>query len=128
MSKKIIDTQALKHIVDNEFAEFVNDIQEPFINELRINLNDESFVDVWYSINLENRYSYHWERKHIDGSVYRHDNAPHIKWKEIETFPKHFHNISEENVEASFISDKPENAIRDMMNFVKNKIEKIDNK
>jgi hypothetical protein len=128
MSKKIIDTQALKQIVDNEFAEFVNDIQEPFINELRINLNDESFVDVWYSINLENRYSYHWERKHIDGSVYRHDNAPHIKWKEIETFPKHFHNISEENVEASFISDKPENAIRDMMNFVKNKIEKIDNK
>ncbi len=119
MSKKIIDTQALKQIVDNEFAKYVNDVQEPFINELRIKLNDDSFVDVWYSINLENRYSYHWERKHIDGSIYRHDNAPHIKWKDIETFPKHFHNKSEENVEASYISDKPENAIREMMNFVK---------
>jgi len=128
MSKKIIDTQALKQIVDNEFAKYVNDVQEPFINELRIKLNDDSFVDVWYSINLENRYSYHWERKHIDGSIYRHDNAPHIKWKDIETFPKHFHNKSEENVEASYISDKPENAIREMMNFVKNKIENTDNK
>jgi len=128
MSKKIIDTQALKQIVDNEFAKYVNDVQEPFINELRIKLNDDSFVDVWYSINLENRYSYHWERKHIDGSIYRHDNAPHIKWKDIETFPKHFHNKSEENVEASYISDKPENAIREMMNFVKTKIENIDNK
>jgi len=128
MSKKIIDTQALKQIVDNEFAGFVNNVQEPFINELRIKLNDDSFVDVWYSINLENRYSYHWERKHIDGSIYRHDNAPHIKWKDIETFPKHFHNKSEENVEASYISDKPENAIREMMNFVENKIENADNK
>jgi len=128
MSKKIIDTQALKQIVDNEFAKYVNDVQEPFINELRIKLNDDSFVDVWYSINLENRYSYHWERKHIDGSIYRHDNAPHIKWKDIETFPKHFHNKSEENVEASYISDKPENAIREMMNFVKTKIENTDNK
>ncbi len=128
MSKKIIDTQALQQIVDNEFAKYVNNVQEPFINELRIKLNDDSFVDVWYSINLENRYSYHWERKHIDGSIYRHDNAPHIKWKDIETFPKHFHNKSEENVEASYISDKPENAIREMMNFVENKIENADNK
>ena len=128
MSKKIIDTQALQQIVDNEFAKYVNNVQEPFINELRIKLNDDSFVEVWYSINLENRYSYHWERKHIDGSIYRHDNAPHIKWKDIETFPKHFHNKSEENVEASYISDKPENAIREMMNFVKNKIENADNK
>jgi hypothetical protein len=128
MSKKIIDTQALKQIVDNEFAEFVNNVHEPFINELKIKLKDDSFVDVWYSINLENRYSYHWERKHVDGSIYRHDNAPHIKWKDIETFPKHFHNKSEENVEASNISDKPENAIREMMNFVKNMIEKTDNK
>jgi hypothetical protein len=128
MSKKIIDTQALKQIVDNEFAEFVNNVQEPFINELRIKLKDDSFLDGWYSINLENKYSYHWERKHIDGSIYRHDNAPHIKWKDIETFPKHFHNQSEENVEASYISDKPENAIREMMNFVKNRIENTDNK
>jgi len=28
MSKKIIDTQALKQIVDNEFAEFVKDVQK----------------------------------------------------------------------------------------------------
>lgn len=128
MNKKIIDTQTLKQIIENEFAEFVDNVQVPFTNELRIKLKDDSFLTIWFSINLENRYSYHWERKHIDGTIYRHDNAPHAKWKDIETFPKHFHNKSEENVEASYISEKPENAIREIMNFIKNKIENNDNK
>jgi hypothetical protein len=22
-----------------------------------------------------------WERRHIDGLLYRHDHAPHIRWK-----------------------------------------------
>ncbi|MBI4647411.1 MAG: hypothetical protein HY738_12695 [Bacteroidia bacterium] len=128
MNKKIVDTQALKQIAGNEFADIVTNVQEPFTNELRIKLNDDSFIDVWFSINLENRYSYHWERKHIDGLIYRHDNAPHIKWKDITTFPKHFHNQTEENIEPSYISDKPENAIREMMSFAKSLLKNIDNK
>ena len=35
MSKKIIDTQALKQIVDNEFAELINHVQEPFASKLK---------------------------------------------------------------------------------------------
>ncbi|MFN8257271.1 MAG: DUF6516 family protein [Bacteroidales bacterium] len=123
MNRKFVDTSFLKQIVESEFAGLVKNINEPFLNELRINLKDESFVEVWFSINLENRYSYHWERKDIDGSIYRHDNAPHAKWKEIETFPKHFHNKTEQNVEPSYLSDKPENAIREVMNFIQDYIE-----
>ena len=122
MRNKIVDLQKLKQIVESEFSAIVTDVQTPFINELLIKINDDSFLDIWFSINLENRYSYHWERKHIDGTIYRHDNAPHLRWKELETFPKHFHNASEENVEVSNISDIPEIAIRDMMNFVKSNI------
>ena len=31
----------------------------PDINELRIILTDESFVDVWFSLKLQSRYSFH---------------------------------------------------------------------
>ncbi len=63
MKGKIIDTLELKQIIVNEFFENVSEILEPFTNELRIILKDESFIDVWFSISLANRYSYHWERK-----------------------------------------------------------------
>jgi hypothetical protein len=121
---KLIDTENLKQLVLAEFAEIITDVTAS-PNELRINLRDGSFVDVWFSINLVNRYSYHWERKHIDGSIYRHDNTPHLTWKNIETFPKHFHNRSEKNVEPSYISDFPENAIKEMMAFVREKIQSL---
>ncbi|WP_202319186.1 toxin-antitoxin system TumE family protein [Archaeoglobus neptunius] len=84
-----------------------------------------SFVDVWISERLS-RYAYHWERRHIDGKVFRHDNIPHAKWKYVETFPKHFHNGSEGNVVESYISEKPEEAVKEFLTFVKEKL--IDNK
>ncbi len=110
------------NIIESEFAEIVVKIEKTYINELRVFLIDNSFLDVGFSLKLEKRYSYHWERKQIDSSIFRHDNAPHIKWKHIKTFPKHFHNKTETNVESSYISDKPEKAIFEMMNFIKNYI------
>ncbi|TFG19668.1 MAG: hypothetical protein EU530_05590 [Promethearchaeota archaeon] len=52
-------------------------------NKLRILLTDESFVDIFCSINIENRWAFHWERTHVDGTIYRHDNIPHLSWKQI---------------------------------------------
>ena len=49
-------------------------------------------------------------------------DTPHEKWKFVKTFPKHFHNGSEENVVESYISDNPEVAIREFLNFVRNKL------
>ena len=120
MKENIIDVFALKKMVFNDFSDIVADIEIPFTNEMRINLIDNSFIDVWFSIRLKNRYSYHWERKRIDGLIFRHDNAPHLSWNEISTFPKHFHNGSEHQVEESTISDNPPNALNEFLNFARN--------
>jgi hypothetical protein len=92
----IIDARRLKEIAEIEFSDIVEDVIITDINELRIILVDNSFIDVWYSLKLEGRYSYHWERRHLDNSIYRHNNAPHVRWQEVKTFPKHFHNGDED--------------------------------
>ena len=51
--------------------------------------------------------------------LYRHDNAPHSRWRFVSTFPKHFHNGSENNVQESYISSDPEAALREMLAFVR---------
>mgnify|MGYP005851484495 CR=1 FL=1 len=42
-------------------------------------------VDVWFSLWLEDRYSYHWERRAIDGTLYRCNNAPHKRWASVKS-------------------------------------------
>ncbi len=74
-------------------------------------------------LSASGRYSYHWERRLIGkGDLYRHDNAPHDRWRHLATFPKHFHDGSESNVVASSISDNPEQAVREFLTFVRRKL------
>ncbi len=84
---------------------------------VRIFLHEGSFLEVWIS---GDKYSYHRERRKIDGKLYRHDNAPHHK--EIKTYPKYLHSKTENNVKESRISDKPEIAIVEFLEFIKKKI------
>jgi hypothetical protein len=84
---------------------------------VRVRIVGGSFLDVWISIS--GKYSYHWERRHIDGKIYRHDNAPHKAWARIKTYPKHFHDGVEKNVVASRISSKPKEAFKEVLRFVK---------
>jgi len=79
--------------------------------KIRISLIDNSYLDIYWS--LSGKYSYHWERRHINGSIYRHDNAPHQKWRKIKTFPKHFHCGREDNVVESHVSDDPVKAVEE---------------
>ncbi|MBU1261901.1 hypothetical protein KJ640_03010 [bacterium] len=116
----IVDMKRLKQIAEVEFEDIVAQV-EIGLNRARIILTDTSYIDVWYSLNIEGRYSYHWERKWIDGSIYRHNNAPHQRWMGISTFPKHFHYMSELNVIESDISDNPETAIRELLAFAQEK-------
>jgi len=90
--------------------------------KLRLRLIDGSVIDVFLS--SRGFYSYHWERHHVDGTIYRHDNAPHKRWRHLKTFPKHFHNGSEadEDCEESYISDRPEEALRVFLGFVEGKL------
>jgi len=39
--------------------------------KLRILLRDESFIDIWLSTKKKGVYAYHWERRNIDGTIYR---------------------------------------------------------
>lgn len=61
-----VNTERLRQIAEIEFADIVVEAFSPDVNELRIFLVDGSFVDVWFSLKLEERYSYHWERHAVD--------------------------------------------------------------
>lgn len=117
--------QEIAEIVLTEFLDIVDDARIQFtpsgvVEKLRLFLKDESFVDVWLS--STGKYSYHWEHRHLSGFAYRHDNAPHARWKQIETFPKHFHDGSEDNVTESYISDDPKEAVREFLSFIRTKL------
>ena len=118
----LVDTQRLAEIAEVEYSDVVAETLVPGLNQLRIILIDGSFVDVWYSLKLRDRYSYHWERKALDGTIYRHDNAPHRRWQVVETSPKHFHDGSETCVTESHLSEAPVEALREFLTFVRKKI------
>ena len=103
----LMDVERLREIAEVEFADIVVEAFGPGINELRIILIDGSFVDVWFSLKLQGRYSFPWERRAIDGTIYRYDNAPHRRWEAVATFPRHFHSGSETNVSESYLSAVP---------------------
>ena len=87
--------------------------------KLRLKLFDGSILDIFYS--ESGKYSYHWERRIITGTVYRFDNAPHPKWKHIKTFPRHFHEGSEEIVKESHVNDNPAEVVVEVLEFIKGK-------
>lgn len=118
----LVNVQRLREIAELEFADIVVEALVPDVNELRVILTDGSFVDIWFSLKLAGRHSYHWERRAIDGTIYRHDNAPHKRWQSVATFPKHFHNASENNVVESYLSEVPEEALREFLTFVRDRM------
>ena len=82
----LVDVERLREIAEVEVGDIVAEGYVPDLNELRLILVDGSFIDVWFSLKLVARYSYHWERRAIDGTIYRHDNAPHKRWQSVSTF------------------------------------------
>ena len=88
--------------------------------KLRIELIDGSFADIWISIS--GKYSFHWDRLKIDGTIYRYDNAPHKAWNYTSTFPHHFHNKDEKSVIDSDMPSNPKMQMKHFMEFVRNRI------
>ena len=118
----LVDVERLREIAEVEVGDIVAEGYVPDLNELRLILVDGSFIDVWFSLKLVARYSYHWERRAIDGTIYRHDNAPHKRWQSVSTFPHHFHNGSENNVTESHLSGNPDEALREFLTFVRKRL------
>jgi len=90
------------------------------IRKLRLHLIDNTFVDIGYS--PDGSYSYHWEQRNIRNAIYRHDNAPHKKWRNVSTFPKHCHDGDQLNVTESFLPDDYENAVEEFFRLVREKM------
>ncbi|MBI3756765.1 MAG: hypothetical protein HY267_02200 [Deltaproteobacteria bacterium] len=121
----LVNVQRLREVAEVEFTDVVTEAVIPGANELRVLLTDGSFVDVWFSLKLSGRYSFHWERRAIDGTIYRHDNAPHRRWQSVTTFPRHFHNGSELHVTESQLSTTPEEALREFLVFVRDRMKSL---
>jgi len=115
----MIELAQLARIIDVEYHDLLAGSSRIYHDKIRAHLLDGSFVDIWFSRKIPGRFSYHWERRHIDGTIYRHDNFPDFRWKEISSFPKHFHEISQTKVRESSIDDNPVNGLRQFMDFVR---------
>lgn len=109
--------ESLARIAEIEFSEIV--VDSAILGEkLRLFLKDSSAVDIWLSRTLEDRFGFHWERRHLDGTFYRYDNFPDTAWKFAETYPRHFHNGSQNAVEAVPFSPGLEEGFRGFLRFV----------
>ena len=115
------DLPQLAAIAEQEFPDLVES-SEIIRNKLRVVLVDESFIDFWWSAEIEGRFACHWERFHIDGKVFRHNNMPHAKWKSVKTFPQHFHDGDTGEVIESFLATDPEGAVREFLAYARTKL------
>lgn len=115
--------QKLHRIAEIEFSDIVEDV-DWVGGSLRIYFFDKSYLDIWLSWKKKGIYSYHWERRHIDGKIFRHDNIPHKKWQNVITFPRHFHAGSEEekDIRESNIDVGTEDGLRIFLLFIRSKI------
>lgn len=92
-------------------------------DKLRVILRDGSYIDFWWSTRIPGRFAHHWERIHIDGAIYRHDNMPHPQWRNVSTFPQHYHEGHPGHVVDSLLPpDPPEDALRGFLSFARQKL------
>lgn len=107
-------------IANSEFGDIIQTIF--FVNyKIRIVLIDKSFVDVGISKRITGRFSFHWECN--DEKIFRYDNFPDGEWSNVDTFPYHFHNGSQNNVDASPFPTDEINGFREFMEFIKKRLQ-----
>lgn len=110
------DLETLGRLAEMEFLDIVRSTAV-FESKLRVTLIDGSYIDFWWSEEISGRFAYHWERTQIDGTIYRHDNIPHLRWRTVSSFPKHFHAGTQQAVTESDMSEYPEQGLRQFLRF-----------
>ena len=106
-----------RRIAEIEFGSLVADSQA-LGEKLRLFLNDGSYLDVWLSRRLHERFGFHWERRHLNGTFYRYDNFPNTAWRDVGSYPYHFHNGSQDQVGATPFSTDLLTGFREFMHFI----------
>lgn len=110
--------EQLASIAEQEFADIVESTTI-LRDKLRVILSDTSFIDFWWSQEIPGRFACHWERAHVDGTYFRHNNMPHARWKDVQTFPQHFHDGAKGEVIESFLANDPEGAVRGFLGYAR---------
>lgn len=118
---------AFARIAEIEFSNIILSSQD-LGHKLRLYLTDKTFVDFFFTVKLKKyRFSIHWEKAHIDGTIYRIDNTPDKKWVRVSTFPIHFHNKTYNQVETAPFpisgNDSLEIIFRRFLRFVQSQID-----
>jgi hypothetical protein len=117
----MIDFEPLRRIAEDDFADIVQSTGV-MRSKLRVLLRDGSYVDFWWSLVIAGRFAYHWERTHVDGTIYRHDNMPDPNAGEVETFPQHFHDGTPGAITESRISAQPREGVRQFLQFARERL------
>jgi len=115
------DLERLRRIAETEFLPLVRSTIM-LRDKLRVILVDGSYIDFWWSTQIPGRYAHHWERRHVDGTIFRHDNMPHPQWQAVSSFPKHFHSGDQQSVGDSSLAADPEEALRQFLTYAGSKI------
>jgi len=119
LSPEVDETyRKIRTLILREFPD-ITDLVEQVYGKVRVHLIDGSYLDIWLSQRIPGRFAYHWEHRHINGGIHRHDNRPHKQLESMKSFPKHFHNGSEENITESNIPDEPIEAVRLFLTFIR---------
>lgn len=111
----------IKRIAEIEFSDIVKDTFQ-IGYKLRIVLIDKSFIDIFLSQRLSDKFGFHWECMDELRTFYRYDNFPDKNWRSVATFPHHFHNGSQSAVEASPFPLTPIEGFRAFLEFIRDKL------
>jgi len=116
--------ETLRRIAEIEFSDVVL-FSDMVGRKLRLWLIDDSYIDVNLSKKIKGRFGFHWERGHVDGSLFRYDNFPDTAWRHVTTFPYHFHNGSQSNVEDSPFDRDIVQGFRQFLTFVREQLSNV---
>ncbi len=68
----MIDLTKIKRIIDIEYHDILaSSGTDIYHDKIRAYILDGSVVDIWFSKKIPGRFSYHWERRHINGKLVR---------------------------------------------------------
>jgi len=91
-------------------------------DRLRVYFVDNSFLDIWFSRRIPGKYAFHWERRSVNGTVYRWDNAAHRSAANVDTYPHHFHEGYQSNIRPFEPKSIWEDTLREILNYIRDKI------
>ena len=82
MKEDVLETiyRYLITVTSKKYRDFIHEVAKVelasgVVVKMRVIFVDGDFLDIYWS--PTGRYSLHYERRHIDGTIYRLNNAPH---------------------------------------------------